>query len=91
MTELENNFSLYRKNSSHQLKIGSNWFPLTKVRDYGDKESYSYKDEKGVCYRVYWLKNKRKFGNLFVDDPNYQGMGVKEFVIPKDRQFINDL
>lgn len=91
MPELENNFSLYRRKNVYQLKIGSDWFPLTKGRDDGDRESYSYKDKRGVSYRVYWLKNEEKFGSLFMDDPNYQGMGIKEFVIPKDRQLINDL
>jgi hypothetical protein len=67
MTELENNFSLYRRNSNSQLKIGSNWFPLTKGTDAEDRESYSYEDERGIAYRVYWFKNERKFGDLYVD------------------------
>ena len=91
MTELENNFSLYRKNGNSQLKIGSNWFPLTKGTDAGDRESYSYKDERGITYRIFWFKNERKFGDLFVDDPTYLGKGKQIYHIPKSRQFINDL
>ena len=70
MTELENNFSIYLSKNGCKLGIGSNLFPLTEGTDAGDRKSYSYKDERGVDYRISWFKNDRRFGNLFIDDSN---------------------
>ena len=98
MTELENNFAIYINNEECKLGIdnsllggreGHNHIILNQGIDYGNRKAYSGKDERGVAYRIYWLKNERRFEDLFIDDPNYQGIGSKRFTIPKDRQFIH--
>ena len=89
MVELENNFLISLDKEDCQLRIGSKWFPLTGGTDAGDRKSYSYTDEKGIAYRIYYHKGEKFFEDLFVDDPNYQGMGTRRFTIPKTRQFIN--
>jgi len=98
MPELENNFSIYRNQEECKLGIdnslfgrekGHNWIVLNRGTDYGDRQLYSLSDEKGITYRIFWLKNNREFGELHIDDPNYQGIGKKKFIIPKGRQFIH--
>jgi len=98
MTDLENNFSIYFNNEGCKLGIdnslfgrekGNNYLTLNRGTSYGDQELYSGSDEKGVTYRIFWLKNNREFGELHVDDPTYQGIGKRKFIISKDRQFIH--
>ena len=52
MPEQENNFSIYLSKNGCKLGIGSKLFTLTEGTDAGDRKSYSYKDERGVDYRI---------------------------------------
>ena len=98
MLEPENNFSIFLNKEGCRLGIvnslfgrekGHNWLTLNQRTSYGDQQLYSVSDERGVTYRIFWLKNKREFGELHVDDSNYQGIGRKKFTITKSRQFIH--